>query len=599
MTSTHEALSTTSPSRGPVPDRVRGAFSGLWSRVLALVLVVMVPVFVLVVVLALQERNRAVEDAGRRALELTDGGARSIEELFVETELLLRTVSRLSLLDGQSCGAELVAGTAPASPHLAVYVAAPNGVVECVPDDAPDVAGERWFVDAVQRGGFTVTTPATDPVSGRPVVVASLPVVGPDGALAGVVSASVETSALLRFVHGRTIPESSAVAVVDADGRVIDRVPDGDRYRGQVAPFLPRLGDTGEVVESEGVDGLTRLGGATRVEVGGTTLLVAAGLSESVAHAGPDAHLAWSIAVTSLVGLTAGAVALALARATVVAPLQRVGAAMRALAGGQVDARVGALRGPTEIAVLGETFDAMADELAERLERLQDLVAQVDETAERERRRIAAGIHDQSLQTLAALSIQLQLLRRRTAADPDRQLLTAALEQADATGGELRNLLFDLNPPALERLGLGPALREILEVKLGPTGPAFRVDDHTQGEAPTWAETLLYRIAQEAIANVAAHADATEVVVEVAVDGARATMTLHDDGRGFDPAAVEEAPTAGHIGLRVMRDRARAAGGDVVVVSTPGGGTTVSAWLPVRRPSVRRAAAPTGPTGPT
>jgi signal transduction histidine kinase len=567
---------------------VRHLFRSVWARVVALVLVVLVPALVLEVRSSLDDRDQLVEEAGARAEELARTGAQGMADLFDQTELLLTAIGNLSDLDGADCAGDLGAAVEPGSPpYEGLYAIGPDGTVTCGADAAaplPTVADENWFLATVQRSTFTVTSTSTSTglFPGTPAVVASLPLYDDTG-LRAVVATAIDPSALTAFTTTADLPTDTAVAVIDGAGTIVERQPDGDRFRGTSAPDLQAAGADDDPVEGTGVDGVRRLYADEPVEAGGTTLSVVVGLSPDVAFTPADERLLSSLLVLAGVGVIVTVAALAIAQAGIVRPLQRLRRSMLAFAGGHDHERVGELRGPIEVTELGETFDAMADELGRRFDRLQGLVVQVEETAEEERTRIAAGIHDETLQTLAALRIQLQLLRRRAPDAASVQALATALAQADRTASELRNLLFDLNPPALGELGLGPALREIMEVKFGTAGPHTEVRDASDGAAPDWAEVLLFRIAQEGIANVAAHAGAGHVSLDVTVVDSRATLRLSDDGRGFDVAGTEASPVPGHIGLRVMRDRARAAGGDVVVESEIGRGTTVTAWVPTSR----------------
>jgi signal transduction histidine kinase len=564
---------------------VRHVFRSVWARVVALVLVVLVPALVLEVRSSLDDRDQLVEEAGARAEELARTGAQGMADLFDQTALLLTAIGNLSDLGGAGCGDDLRAAVEPGSPPYEGLVAVgADGTVVCSADGEPPlpaVTDEDWFRDTVRRRGFTVTSTSTGLFPGDPVVIASLPLYDASS-LRAVLATAIDPAAFTAFTATADLPADTAVTVLDEDETIVERQPDGERYRGLVAPDFRQDGDD-EPLEGTGVDGVRRLYVDEPVDAGGTTLSMVVGLSPDVAFTPADERLVSSLLVLAGVGVVVTVAALAVAQAGIVRPLQRVRRSMQAFATGNDDERVGELHGPVEVTELGETFDAMADELGRRFDRLQGLVVQVEETAEEERTRIAAGIHDETLQTLAALRIQLQLLRRRAPDTDAVQALTTALAQADRTASELRNLLFDLNPPALSELGLGPALREIMEVKFGTSGPRTEVRDASDGAAPDWAEVLLFRIAQEGIANVAAHAGADHVTLDVTVDDGRATLRLTDDGRGFDVAATEASPVPGHIGLRVMRDRARAAGGDVVVDSEVGRGTTVTAWVPTSR----------------
>lgn len=205
------------------------------------------------------------------------------------------------------------------------------------------------------------------------------------------------------------------------------------------------------------------------------------------------------------------------------------------------------------------------------------LLTRLGEAQEEERRRIAADIHDDSIQVISAADLQVQamlggiedpLLRRGI--DEVHETLKLAVER-------LRRLLFELRPPALDREGLTAALHAYLGGAEG--GPEFTVEDRLEAEPPPEIRTVLFRIAQEAIVNARKHAGARRLAVVLVSEDAGVRMSISDDGRGFDPGRMV-APAPGHIGLPTIVERAALAGGWCRVKSAPGEGTVVECWLP-------------------
>jgi two-component system sensor histidine kinase UhpB len=146
---------------------------------------------------------------------------------------------------------------------------------------------------------------------------------------------------------------------------------------------------------------------------------------------------------------------------------------------------------------------------------------------------------------------------------------------------ELLNLARQLRPTALDDHGLMPAVETQLKRFSARTG--VEVSLNAEGDAnhlPEDVQTAVYRILQEALANIGRHAGATAVAVDIEAEDARLELRVRDDGAGFDPAALArasngEGPGAG-LGLSGMAERARLAGGELDVRSAPGGGTTVT-----------------------
>jgi signal transduction histidine kinase len=227
-------------------------------------------------------------------------------------------------------------------------------------------------------------------------------------------------------------------------------------------------------------------------------------------------------------------------------------------------------------------------ELSEAMNERQALVNRLITAQEEERRRIASDIHDDTMQTMVAAAIRIELLRRAAAGSavmPEVDALAHAVREAITS---LRNLLFDVHPAMLEREGLVPSLRTYLERMHANGGPAFRLDATPDQEPASAMRATIYRIAQEALANVGKHAAAglVQVSLQSRSDGTR--LRIVDDGTGFDPASAVDAAD-GHLGITTMRERAMLAGGICRIHSTPGGGTTVDVWFPAVPPVLLRA----------
>lgn len=208
------------------------------------------------------------------------------------------------------------------------------------------------------------------------------------------------------------------------------------------------------------------------------------------------------------------------------------------------------------------------------------VLANVVEVQEAERARIAAEVHDDSLQVIAALSIRLQLLQRRLDGE-SAAAVAALLDTVDVASDKLRRLVFDLRPSVLDHDGLGGALRAYLQHICADRSVEVVVDDDDLPELATPVRLVLFRIAQQAIANALAHSGASRLGVSLRVDGDagdEVRMEVRDDGCGFDVAVA--GPRPGHLGLVTMRERAEVAGGRLEIDSAPGAGTVVRVTLP-------------------
>lgn len=225
--------------------------------------------------------------------------------------------------------------------------------------------------------------------------------------------------------------------------------------------------------------------------------------------------------------------------------------------------------------------------LAESSEQLRALAARIQGVREEEKARIARDLHDELGQLVTGLKMDLRWIERRVGelpgSDVTHALLdraVAASELADQTVATVQRLAADLRPGALDRLGLGAALRQEGRAFEARTGVRceVRLDEGLPPLSDDLA-TALYRIAQEAMTNVARHAGAARVGLQLGrAEGSLAIrLRVEDDGRGIAPA---EAARPDALGLLGMRERAAALGGAVRIEGGAGGGTVVTAELP-------------------
>ena len=210
------------------------------------------------------------------------------------------------------------------------------------------------------------------------------------------------------------------------------------------------------------------------------------------------------------------------------------------------------------------------------------LTRRLVEAEEAERRRLARELHDRVGQILTALGLNLDAALVELGADAApamRERLSDSLVLLESVVQTIEQIMADLRPPLLEEYGLGAALQRHTEDFARRTGIAVSFEDLAQERIRSLrleAGVALFRIAQEALNNVAKHAAARQVRMALALEGLEASVSVIDDGGGFDPAATAAARPQ-RWGMRTMRERAEAAGGRVDVFSSPGKGTSVVA----------------------
>ena len=214
----------------------------------------------------------------------------------------------------------------------------------------------------------------------------------------------------------------------------------------------------------------------------------------------------------------------------------------------------------------------------ERTAELSALSQQMADMHEKQIQDLARELHDGVGQNLTAINLNLTLLRELLPADTPaaaKSRLADTSQLVEETVARMRNVMADFLPPMLEHYGLTPALVWYGEQFAQRTGMQINVRDLRADAArlPPQVEVGLFRIAQEALNNVAKYARASEAEIELSDDGEFMRMTLTDDGAGFDPQTVFADTT--HWGFAIMRERARALDATLEIQSAPDAGTKI------------------------
>lgn len=239
-----------------------------------------------------------------------------------------------------------------------------------------------------------------------------------------------------------------------------------------------------------------------------------------------------------------------------------------------------------EQGVEARTADLAASRLAlERSEeQLHTLTGRILTAQEEERRRIAQDLHDDVNQRLALLMLDLQAVDRQIASAPAeaQEGVRNALKGLEELSDDVRFMAYRFHPSILDDLGLKAALQRLLDDFSSRTGvKALFVHQPLDHQLDKTTSTAVYRVIQESLSNIARHAKATRVEVEVTVEDEGLVVVVRDDGRGFDQRAIDRAE--GGLGLLNMRERLLAVQGSCEVESNPGRGTTVSMYVPLVR----------------
>lgn len=228
---------------------------------------------------------------------------------------------------------------------------------------------------------------------------------------------------------------------------------------------------------------------------------------------------------------------------------------------------------------LEEVLDEERDTAADR-RRLLDRSFRSDEE---ERRRIATELHDGPLHDLAIIGVTLDRVHVRLDQDDPasaRPLLEGAQQELSDSIQDLRSLMRGLRPPALDERGLEAAIADHADALMNESGVEYELVSTIGSRPEPVIEGVLYRVAQEAVANVSLHAHAKHARLSLERRNGSVLFEMRDDGEGFDPHEIAGMTLEGRFGLTTMRERVEMVGGSLEIDSTPGGGTLLRATLP-------------------
>lgn len=265
----------------------------------------------------------------------------------------------------------------------------------------------------------------------------------------------------------------------------------------------------------------------------------------------------------------------------VLRPIQKLSLQAVQLSQGELDSLDRQCGGISEIQALRRAMSGMVGHVRRAQNQSQAYAGQLADGQENERKRIARELHDDAVQSIIAITQGIDMAKNWVRTDPDRavQMLQSIREQAVEIITGLRNLIGDLRPPALEELGLIPALKMQLDtiqqvtVKLITNGEVRRLEE-TQ-------ELTLFRIVQEALRNITRHSQAKHIHVNVNYQSQGVSLQIQDDGCGFcPPSHLGELAFQHHYGLLGIQERVASLTGRFKIESQIGAGATLNVFLP-------------------
>jgi PAS domain S-box-containing protein len=226
--------------------------------------------------------------------------------------------------------------------------------------------------------------------------------------------------------------------------------------------------------------------------------------------------------------------------------------------------------------------DERTAELAQRSLNLRSLAAELALTEERQRHRIAAGIHDEISQTLAFSKLQLEELRAAAVSEEQAAALADIVGMLARILQYTRDLTFEISPPILYQVGFDAAIEWLGERMTKHHGYAVTVTaDEEAREISEDARIVLFQGVREILTNVAKHARASEVTIDIGRDGDEMRVVLQDNGVGFDASKPMVGGVTGGFGLFDISERLAHLGGHLAISSTPGLGSTFTLTAPL------------------
>ncbi len=466
-------------------------------------------------------------------------------------------------------------------------------------------------------------------VSKKPNLTLGLPLLDGNGNIKVVIGAGLNVELLGQRIANNQFYQYASLLLIDRKGTVVIRHPDAEHFVGTnvgQAQMFQAATATGEGWSvAPGLSGHQRLFAFTPIgPTGQPDLYAFAGLTTEYIYSGVDRMLRLSLAGLAVIGLAALASAWISAELMIVRRTQQVVDAALRMRAGDFSARVGLLGDSSEMGQLAQTFDSMAVALQERdaenarlINQMQQLNAELESrvikrteqlqisntklletqadlrrlseelmrSIEQERARISREIHDQLGQLLTAIKMEVRTIERLSGKEPSKvsERLSETYGLVDETIRAIRRISSDLRPGILDDFGLEAAVEWQVQQFRDRTGIAVDLETDLVEERITKdMSTAAFRVLQEALTNVARHADATQVEVDMRTTDGELLLVVQDNGKG-----MEADPSRRSLGLVGMRERARQLGGSVSIGNAEDEGVRVEMRVPLREYDVQ------------
>ncbi len=464
-----------------------------------------------------------------------------------------------------------------------------KGFVSVTEPLRPDLIGQDFSQEPYFKQALALRTSAfsdiiKEPGSGEDIIVIAVPIEKPNGDFVGVIAGRFYLSfqRLGQEIQKLRVGEEGTAYLVDRTGRLIYHPSSnliGTDFSSREAVKQLQQGDLVGAVTSRENGQPSTVEGYAVVEVTGWGLVIGEPWTQVVE---PAQNALRPVAIVLVVGLVTVAAFVSLGVQAVTDPIQNLVMQTRQVTAGDYDAQV-TLSRIKEIRELGTAFNEMVEQIRKYRAGVRQYVADITQSQEEERKRIARELHDDTVQSLIAIGQRIELIKEmlddpietRTRLGELRTMVTGAI-------ASVRQFSRDLRPLTLEDLGLVAAMQYLVNQLAQSEGidVHFKVEGTAEG-LPADMEVAIYRILQEALNNVKKHADATEVNVLAQFTEKEIGLTVQDNGRGFIvPDSITDFASSGGFGVMGLHERAQLFGGHIVVESQPFEGTTIRMLMP-------------------
>jgi len=579
-------------------------FSGLRFRLLLLVLLVCAPLVVLILHSTDEDRQRAMANWQQRSAEMLQISHSEETEMVDSARQFLLAISESSAIHSRAkdCTSFLREELRSYPRYSQLGIIKPDGKIMASVgrNPGPTTNFDQSFLRPVLEtktfaaGGFPVRS-----ADGKPAITFAHPVFDRAGRVALVAFAELDAPWFTRLgsEFSFPFPKGAVWMEIDGNGKMITRYPKEGDWFGEALPeksLLPvvfsRAEGALEQPDHTGVPYFYAFNSRPSSLTADPVVSII-GIPRQVLFAEADHLLQRNL---TLLGLAAGLAFLIGwigSKVLVLGPVQTLVRSTVRLAAGDLTVRTGLNSGRGELGQLTRAFDSMVQTLEQReLERqrasqkLQLLSHRLVEVQESERRHIARELHDEIGQSLTAAEINLQAALQLPGNEALERRLEDSIQAVERVLEQVHDLSLSLRPSMLDDLGLEPALRSYTQRQAELTGMQAEFHAaHLDSRLDSMIETECFRVAQEALTNVVRHAQAKAVTVALSRKNGHLHLSVRDNGIGFDVSTLrEEAVRGASLGLLSMEERASLAGGGIQFNSSPGQGTEVQAWFPLK-----------------